>query len=79
MQRKHKPVKPLFPKVDKVWSKRLAAGKRRGIVLKNHKGNNLKAAQAMDYLAKGTWEKKTKELASADAAYFFHQYKMYGK
>ncbi len=66
-----KKQRPLFPESGLSWSKRLPMKKRRSIVLKRHKGNYLKAAQAMDYLAKGTWDKKTKELARADYNYFY--------
>jgi len=66
-----KKVKPLFPPPSgKHWSKRLPMDKRRTIVLKNHKGNYLKAAQAMDFLGKGTHDKETRRLAEADEAYF---------
>jgi hypothetical protein len=66
-----KKAKPLFPPPSgKNWSKRLPMEKRRAIVLKNKKGDYLKAAQAMDYLAKGTMDKKTRELSSADREYF---------
>lgn len=66
-----KKAKPLFPPPSgKNWSKRLPMDERRRIVLKNHKGNYLKSAQAMDYLAKGTMDKRTRELASADREYF---------
>ena len=71
-----KKVKPLFPIPSGAsWSKRLPATKRRDIVLRNHKKNYLKSAQAMDYLAKGSHDKKTKELASADREYFRRQWR----
>ncbi len=67
---KKKP-KPLFPTASGAsWSKRLPATKRRDIVLRKHKGNYLKSAQAMDYLSKGTHDKPTRELARADYNYF---------
>ncbi len=69
---KKKEVKPLFePLSGQHWSKRLPMEKRRSIVLKNHRGNYLKSAQAMDFLSKGTANKRTKELSRADANYFF--------
>ena len=67
-----KKVKPLFPTpTGKHWSKRLPMEQRRNIVLKNHRGNYLKSAQAMDFLSKGTSDKRTRELARYDANYFF--------
>jgi len=70
MQKKE--VKPLFePLSGSHWSKRLPMEKRRNIVLRNHRGNYLKSAQAMDFLSKGTSDKRTKELARQDANYFF--------
>ena len=69
---KKKEVKPLFePLSGSHWSKRLPMEKRRNIVLRNHRGNYLKSAQAMDFLSKGTADKRTKELARQDANYFF--------
>jgi hypothetical protein len=69
---KKKEVKPLFePLSGSHWSKRLPMEKRRNIVLRNHRGNYLKSAQAMDFLSKGTADKKTKELSRSDANYFF--------
>ena len=69
---KKKEVKPLFePLSGSHWSKRLPMEKRRNIVLRNHRGNYLKSAQAMDFLSKGTSDKRTKELARQDANYFF--------
>lgn len=69
-----KKVKPLFPPPSgKAWSKRLPMSTRRNIVLRNHKGDYLKSAQAMDYLAKGSADSKTKELARADANFFFKE------
>ena len=69
---KKKEVKPLFePLSGSHWSKRLPMDKRRNIVLRNHRGNYLKSAQAMDFLSKGTSDKRTKELARQDANYFF--------
>jgi hypothetical protein len=71
---KRKETKPLFePLSGQHWSKRLPMEKRRSIVLRNHRGNYLKSAQAMDYLAKGTADKRTKELARHDANYFFRR------
>lgn len=70
-----KEVKPLFETSGTRWSKRLPAYKRREIVLKNHKGDYLKSARAMDYLAKGSWDKKTKELARADSDYFYRKFR----
>lgn len=71
---KKKEVKPLFkPLSGSHWSKRLTAEKRRNIVLRNHRGNYLKSAQAMDFLSKGTSDKKTKELSRVDANYFFRR------
>lgn len=68
--------KPLFPPPSgKVWSKRLPMEQRRRIVLRNHKGSYLKSGQAMDYLAKGTQDKRTRELASADREYFFREHR----
>jgi hypothetical protein len=64
---------PLFPKSGASWSKRLPTDERRRIVLKNHKGDYLKSAQAMDFLSKGTWDKRTKELSRMDANYFFKE------
>jgi hypothetical protein len=73
---KRKEVKPLFePLSGSHWSKRLPMEKRRNIVLRNHRGNYLKSAQAMDFLAKGTIDKKTKILARSDADYFFKNYR----
>jgi len=71
---KKKAVKPLFePLSGAHWSKRLPMDKRRSIVLKNHRGNYLKSAQAMDFLSKGTIDKRTKELSRQDANYFFKE------
>jgi hypothetical protein len=71
---KKKEVKPLFePLSGSHWSKRLPMDKRRSIVLRNHRGNYLKSAQAMDYLSKGTADKRTKELARQDSNYFFRR------
>ena len=71
-----KPAKPLFPTpTGKHWSKRLPTEKRRNIVLRNHHGSYLKSGQAMDYLAKGTIDKRTRELASADREYFFREHR----
>jgi hypothetical protein len=73
---KKKEVKPLFePLSGSHWSKRLPMEKRRSIVLKNHRGNYLKSAQSMDFLAKGTSDKKTRELARQDSNYFFKRYR----
>lgn len=71
-----KKAKPLFPPpTGKNWSKRLPMEQRRRIVLRNHKGNYLKSAQSMDYLAKGTMDKRTRELASSDREYFFKEFR----
>ena len=71
---KKKEVKPLFePLSGSHWSKRLPMEKRRSIVLRNHRGNYLKSAQAMDFLSKGTSDKRTRELARYDANYFFRR------
>jgi len=71
-----KKVKSLFPPPSGAsWSKRLGQTKRRDIVLRKHRGNYLKSAQAMDYLSKGTSDKPTKKLARLDADYFFNKYK----
>ena len=48
---------------------------RRKIVLRNHQNSYLKSGQAMDFLAKGTMDKKTKELASADRDYFLKEHR----
>jgi hypothetical protein len=73
---KKKEVKPLFePLSGSHWSKRLPMEKRRSIVLRNHRGNYLKSAQAMDYLAKGNPDKKTRELSSVDREYFRKEYR----
>lgn len=70
-----KPVKPLFDAPSgKHWSKRLPMEQRRNIVLKSHKGNYYNSWKAMDYLSKGTHDKKTKELSRADANYFYRMY-----
>ena len=75
-----KPNKPLFPPPSgRHWSKRLPTEQRRNIVLKNHRGNYLKSGQAMDFLAKGTMDKRTRELASADREYFFREHRKRGK
>jgi hypothetical protein len=69
---KKKEVKPLFePLSGSHWSKRLPMEKRRNIVLRNHRGNYLKSAQAMDFLSKGTADKETKQKARSDSDYFF--------
>lgn len=66
--------RPLFPdEKGSHWSKRLPTDERRKIVLKNHKGNYLKSARAMDFLSKGTIDKKTKELSRIDSNYFFKE------
>lgn len=71
-----KPNKPLFPTpTGKHWSKRLPMEQRRKIVLRNHENSYLKSGQAMDFLAKGTMDKRTKELASADREYFFKEHR----
>jgi len=73
---KKKEVKPLFePLSGSHWSKRLPMEKRRSIVLRNHRGNYLKSAQAMDFLSKGTSDSKTKILARSDSDYFFKNYR----
>ncbi len=73
---KKKEVKPLFePLSGSHWSKRLPMEKRRNIVLRNHRGNYLKSAQAMDFLSKGTSDKETKQKARADSDYFYKRYR----
>jgi hypothetical protein len=73
---KKKEVKPLFePLSGSHWSKRLPMDKRRNIVLRNHRGNYLKSAQAMDFLSKGTIDKKTKILARSDSDYFLKEHR----
>lgn len=76
MKKKQKPLFP--PPSGATWSKRLPMEKRRAIVLKRHKGNYLKAAQSMDYLSKGTSDKKTKELSRADYNYFYKKWSKQG-
>jgi len=57
------------------WRKEDSQGKRRAIALRNRDGNYLKAGRALQALANVTRDVKTRQLASADASYFFAQHR----
>lgn len=62
------------PKVHSGWEKTMPAGERRRLLLKAH-GNPLSAARSKQALANVTQDVETKELALADAKYFFEQHR----
>lgn len=57
------------------WRKDDAMGKRRRIALKNRKGDKLATARALQSLANVTQDSETARKASADAQYFYRQYR----
>lgn len=63
------------PSTHSGWEKGMPATERRRLVLKAHKGEPLASGRAMQALANVTTDKRTRELANADAKYFFRQLK----
>jgi hypothetical protein len=59
------------PKVEMNWHKTDSVETRRNHALKAHGGDDLATARALKALANVTTDPETKELAKADAAYFF--------
>lgn len=57
------------------WRKGMQMEKRRRVALKNRGGDYLATGRALQALANVTADKRTKELASKDAAYFFKEHK----
>lgn len=62
------------PKVKSGWKKTQPAKTRRTLVLKAHSGDLLSSARSKQALANVTQDEETKELALADAQYFFKEY-----
>lgn len=63
------------PKVHSGWEKSQPAKVRRKILLKAHKGNLLSAARSKQALANVTRDEETKEIALADARFFFEEHR----
>lgn len=63
------------PKVHSGWEKSQPAKVRRKVLLKAHKGNLLSAARSKQALANVTQDEETRELALADAKFFFEEHR----
>ena len=59
------------PKVHSGWEKGMPLTKRRGLVLRAHKGDVLASARAMQALANITTDTATRRAAQSDAKYFY--------
>ena len=62
------------PQVKMGWKKNQPARTRRAKALRSHGGDTLATARALQALANVTTDRKTRELASADARYFFRRH-----
>lgn len=62
------------PSIETGWSKELPMNVRRAKTLKAHKGDRLATARSLNALANVTTDKRTEQLARADARYFFGEY-----
>jgi len=75
-RRKAKGKKRWFSsKVESGWKKTQPAGTRRRLLLKAHKGSLLSAARSKQALANVTQDEETKEIALADARFFFEEHR----
>ena len=63
------------PKVHSGWKKSQPAKVRRKLLLRAHKGNLLSAAKSKQALANVTQDEETREIALADARFFFEEHK----
>jgi len=63
------------PGVETGWEKDMPTMKRRRLVLRAHKGDELASGRAMQALANVTTDRETKVRAGADASYFFREYR----
>jgi hypothetical protein len=59
------------PGIHTGWDKDMPPEKRRALVLKAHKGNMTAAGRSMQALSNVSTDDKTREVARADALYFF--------
>jgi len=62
------------PSIETGWSKDLPMNARRAKTLRAHKGDKLATARSLNALANVTTDKRTKQLARADAQHFFREY-----
>lgn len=59
------------PNIETGWQKDMPGDKRRDLMLRSHKGDNLAAGRAMQALANVTTDQETKKSARKDALFFF--------
>lgn len=62
------------PGVETGWEKDMPEERRREMMLKAHKGDELAAARAMQALANVTTDRETKKVARGDALYFYSKH-----